>query len=288
MTLRHRSTLRSVSTTAVLGLAASTAVVLGTAGTASAATISFDCTTPIGAKTFSVVVTANAPAQVPTGTSVTPTVTSVMTIPEDLAGLMRFISTDEISGTIQTTTVVDGVEVPTTITIPRTDIGDSGPAVLTGTGTLPAIAAGPAGTVHRIAAGPQDVAMTLIDTDADPDAETPQAVTCTPTAGQSTVFSTFTSSATSSTALKAKYAKKSHKATITATVNAPGVDPSGTVTVKVKHGKSVKTKTVPVVGGKAKAVFKKLTKKGKYKVTASYSGAAAASASTAKTTFKVR
>lgn len=293
MTLRHRFTLRSVSAGAVLGLAASTAVVLGTPGTASAAPIDFACTVPIlGPKTFVVDVTTNAPTSVPAGTSIAPMVTTTLTVPADLADTIRgpLVGANEISGTIQATNLVDGTEVPTTITIPSTNIGTSGPAVLTGTGVMDAIAAGAAGTTHQISAGEQSVTMTLYK---DGVVVTPpiniNPIPCAPAPGSNTLVSTFTSRATSSTAVKAKFAKKARKATATATVSAAGVTPTGTVTFTLKKGaKQVKTVTATVVGGQAKATFKKLKKKGKYTVTASYGGAPAATASSGTATFKVR
>lgn len=287
MTVRHRTTLRSVSAGAVLGLTATTAVVLGTTSSASAASIDFDCTVPVlGANTFSVDVTTNAPASAPAGTSFSPTVTSIMTVPDALADTMRlFFNPDAIGGTVQATNLVDGVAVATTITIPRTSVPADGPISLTGTGVMPAITAGPEGTTHQIAAGAQNVGMTLFSGATG----SPFDIPCTPAAGQNTVIGKVTTTAApaSTTTLKAKYAKKSHKAAVTATVAAAGANPTGSVTFTLKKGaKKVKTVTKAVAGGTAKAVFKKLTKKGKYTVTASYSGSVGASSATTK--FKVR
>jgi hypothetical protein len=285
MTLRHRFTLRSVSTGAVLGLAASTAVVLGTAGSASATPINFDCTVPVlGANTFAVDVTTNAPATAPAGTSFSPTVTSTMTVPDALADSMRlFFNPDAIGGTVQATNLVDGVAVKTTITIPKTAVPSDGPIALTGTGVMPAVTAGTEGTTHQIVAGAQNVGMTLFSGSNG----TPFDIPCAPAPGQNTVIGKVTASAApaSTTTLKAKYAKKSRKATVTASVSAPGANPSGTINFTLKKGKKVKTKTVAISGGTAKATFKKLPK-GKYKVTASYTGSVGSSSATTK--LKVR
>ncbi|TQK70697.1 MULTISPECIES: DUF6801 domain-containing protein [unclassified Nocardioides] len=285
MTLRHRFTLRSASAGAVLGLAASTAVVLGTAGTASATPIDFSCDVPIlGPNTFSVDVSTNAPATAPAGTSVSPTVTSVMTVPAGLADTMRgLLGTDQIGGTVQATNLVNGVAVPMTITIPTTTVPASGPIALTGTGVMPAFTAGPEGTTHEITAGAQKVGMVLLN-DGTP---SPFDIPCTPAAGQNTLIGSVkaTAAPASTTTLKAKYVKKSRKATVTASVSAPGANPSGTITFTLKKGKKVKTKTVAITGGTAKATFKKLPK-GKYKVTASYTGSVGSSSATTK--LKVR
>lgn len=285
MTLRHRFTLRSVSAGAVLGLAASTAVVLGTTGSAAAAPIDFDCTVPVlGANTFAVDVTTNAPATAPAGTTFSPTVTSVMTVPDALADQMRFFFTpDAIGGTVQATHLVDGVAVKTTITIPKTAVPSDGPIALTGTGVMPAITAGPEGTTHQIVAGAQNVGMTLFNGATG----TPFDIPCAPAAGQNTVIGKVTASAApaSTTTVKAKYAKKARKATITASVSAAGANPSGSITFTLKKGAKAKTRTVPLTGGTATATFKKLTK-GKYTLTASYSGSVGASSATTK--LKVR
>jgi hypothetical protein len=290
MTLRHRFTLRSVSAGAVLGLAASTAVVLGTAGAASAATLNYTCQVPmLGDRTFATDITTDAPTTVAPGASVTPKVTMTMTVPDDLAGAFRGLA-DEIEGSITAEHTVDAAPAATAITIPRGPLPASGQIVLTGTGTMPAITVGDAGSTRTITAGPQQVTMKLFRNGA-PAAIMPVAdLSCSLAAGQSTVISTIAATAstgatTTSTTVKAKYAKKSRKATVTATVSPAS---AGAVTFTLKKGSKVTTKTVTVAGGTAKATFPKLKKKGKYTVTAAYGGSLAASASTGTTTFKVR
>ena len=193
MTLRRRITLRSVSATAVLGLAASTAAVLGSAGAASAAPIDFDCTVPVlGPNTFSVDVTTNVPATAPAGTSVSPTVTSIMTVPDSLADTMRlFFSPDTIGGTVQATNLVDGKPVVTTIVIPATAVPSDGPISLTGTGVMPAFTAGPQGTTHQIRAGAQQVGMVLTKSGTP----SPFDIPCTPAGGQDTLIGSVTTTA---------------------------------------------------------------------------------------------
>ena len=102
MTLRHRFSLRATAAGSILGLTAGTAAVLGAGAPASAAPVAFDCEVPIvGAKTFDVDMSSSAPATVEPGSTITPEITSVMTVPEDLAGLMRgILSIDEIAGKV--------------------------------------------------------------------------------------------------------------------------------------------------------------------------------------------
>ncbi|MBM7515300.1 DUF6801 domain-containing protein [Nocardioides nitrophenolicus] len=285
MTVPQR-TLRSVSAGAVLGLAATTAVVLGTSTPASAAAIDFDCALPIGGTdTFTADITTNAPATIPAGTSITPMLNVALTVPEGTADLLRLFQPDQVGGTVQGTTLVDGVARTTTITVPPTAVPASGPIVVSGTGTMAAITAGTEGASHQIAAGNQAVTITIYKTGQAP---TPIDVPCTPAAGSNRVISTIgvTAAPASTTTVKAKYAKKARKAKVSATVSAPGATPAGTVTFTLKKGKQVKTKTVAVTAGRAKAVFKKVTAKGRYTVTASYTGTVGASTGTTK--LKVR
>ncbi len=289
MTLRHHFSLRATAAGSVLGLAAGTAAVLGATAPASAAPIAFDCEVPIvGAKTFDVDLSSNAPANVQPGSSVAPKITSLMTVPEDLAGLMRgVLSIDEIAGTVEAVTLVDGVETPTTLTIPRSDIGDSGPAVLTGTGTLPSFPAGDAGTVHEIAAGAQSITMTLFDLEGDP-AGSPFAIPCVPGVGENTVIDTIAVKAASTTKVKASYAKKKKTAKATATV-AGTASPTGKVEFKLLRGaKQVKKVTVSLTNGKAVATFKRISKKGSYTVKATYKGSATSAGSKGSASFRVR
>jgi len=288
MTLRHRFTLRSFAAAGILGLTASSAVVLGAAAPAGAAKIGLSCNVPIlGMKTFAVDITTNAPANAVPGSSLAPRITSKMTVPADIADLMRgLLGANAISGQIQATALVDGAPVVTTVTVPRTTVPASGAIVLTGTGQLPAIPAGPAGGRHTIAAGAQDVAMTLFQpgsTDGQP-----FALACAPVAGQNATVSTYTVRGTSTTRAKAAYKAKKRKATLTATVAATPAA-TGTVTFTLKRGaKKVKTVKATVVRGKATVVVKKLRQKGTYTVTAAYGGSTTVAPSTGTAKLKIR
>lgn len=287
MTLRHRFSLRSFAIAGILGLTASSAAVLGAAAPASAAKIGMSCEVPVlGAKAFAVDITTNAPANAAPGSSFAPRITSKMTVPADLADLMRgILGANAISGEIQATVLVDGAPVVTTVTVPRTAVPASGAVLLTGTGQLPAIPAGPAGGRHTLAAGPQNVVMTLFKPGTDPGQPFP--ITCTPAAGQNATVSSYTVKATSTTKAAARYQAKKRKATVSATV-ASSPAATGTVTFTLKRGaKTVKTVKATVRGGKATAVFKKL-KKGKHTVTAAYGGSATVTPSTGTAKLKVR
>ena len=95
----------------------------------------------------------------------------------------------------------------------------------------------------------------------------------------------------SKTTVKAKFAKK--KKAITANAKVVGTDGkpgTGKVKVTLKLGKK-KVKTIQAklsATGAAKAVFKKISKKGKYTVEVAYAGSATQNASKAKATVKVK
>jgi len=286
-----RARLRAIAATGVLALAAGSATVLGTAGAASAQTLSFDCNVPIlGTQTFSANITSNAPAQLPTGSSATPTVTTVLTVPASLADLMRsLLSADHVDGVIHSTALVNGVAQVVDLTVPLTAVGASGTDVpLSATGTLAPITAGAPGTVTTVAAGAQDAALNLIS------AGSPSAfdVPCTPSAGQTLTLAKITSvKDTSRTRAKAAYSKAKHQAAVTVTVASTHgvVKPTGKVKLVLKRGsKKVASVTRTLKSGKVANAFKNLRKAGSYKVTASYAGSSRLKASSGTVKFRVR
>ncbi|NYJ00318.1 hypothetical protein HNR19_001016 [Nocardioides thalensis] len=293
MTLRHsaRARLRTVAAGTVLGLAAASASIVGTAPSASAATLSFDCTLPLlGVQTFSVDISHSAPSQLPTGSTTTPDVTAVLNIPAGIADAMRtFLSVEEVAGTIQSAVSVDGVTQAVPLTIPRTDGGDAGePAVLTATGALAPITGGDPGDVIEVVAGNQDVAMTLYNAAGE---GTPFAVPCTPTAGQDLAMGTISVvKAGSSTKVAASYSAKRDKVTGTATVKASnGIATTGQVKFILKKGtKTLKTVTRALRNGKATASFLRVKKAGAYTLVAQYAGSDRVKASSGKDGFRVR
>jgi hypothetical protein len=289
MTMRHRASLRTIATGSVLGLTAGTVAVLGTAGTAHAVPIGFDCTVPVlGTQTFTTDLSTNAPAQLPSGAKTTPTVTAQLTVPASLADLMRgALGIDEIAGQIVSQTTVKGAVVPTTLAIPRVDIGDTGDAVLTATGPLGPITGGDPGPVP-LQAGSQAVTMTLFDLAGDP-AGTVFEIPCTPAAGQTLTFDTISVvKASSRTVAKASYAAKKDKVTGQATVRSTAA-PTGKVKFVLKKGsKKVAAKTAAVRNGKAAVAFSRIRKSGKYTLVASYLGSARTKPSTDRAGFRVR
>lgn len=292
MTLRHRVSLRTIAAGSALGLAAAGTAVLGTAGSASAVPLDFDCTVPVlGAQTFAVGLDTDAPATAPTGGTLTPTWTADLTIPASMADLMRgVLSIDEIGGQIVSQATVDGVPSPVTLTIPRTDIGDSGAATVTAVGDGAPIPLGDPGDVVALAAGNQAVTMNLYDLDGDP-AGTVFEIPCTPAAEQDlTVDSVEVVKAGSRTRADAKFIAKKKKVAATATVRPETPVPAdGEVTFTLKRGsRTVDTTTAALVSGVAKASFAKVRKAGKYTLVAKYAGSTLVRSSSGKDGFTVR
>lgn len=292
MTLRHsaRARLRTVAAGSVLGLAAASASIVGTASPASAEALSFDCNVPIvGAQTFTVDISSSAPSQLPTGSTVTPDVTAVLNIPASLADLMRgILGVEEVEGVITSVVSVDGVEQTVPLAIPRTDAGDSGDAVLTATGALAPITGGDPGDVIEVLAGNQDVAMTLYNAGGE---GSPFAVPCTPSAGQDLTVGTISVvKAGSTTKVAASYNAKKDKVTGTATVKARnGIAATGKVKFVLKKGtKTVATATKSLRSGKATASFLRVKKAGAYTLLAQYAGSDRVKGSTGKDGFRVR
>lgn len=291
MSLLSGARLRTIATAGAVALAAGSTAVLGTAGSASAATLSFDCNVPIlGAQTFSATITSNAPTTLPTGSSTTPSVTTVMTVPAALADTMRgLLGVTSLSGVIHSTTLVNGVAKVVDLTIPSMPAGATGTDVpLQATGVLAPITAGAPGSTTTLAAGAQDVVMSLVTGSGT----SPFDVPCTPSTGQSTTLGTITSVKDGSkTADKTAFSTKTHQATSTATVrSAHGVvKASGKVVFVLKRGaKKVASVTRTLSNGHASAVFKNVRTKGGYTVTASYAGSKTLKASTGSSRFQVR
>jgi hypothetical protein len=291
MSLRPRTRLRAVAASSVVALTAGSALVLGTAQPASAATLNFDCAVPLlGTQTFPVDITSTAPASLPTGSSTSPDVSAVLTIPSGLADTLRtFFGATEFSGVIHSTTLVDGVEDVIDLVVPTTSTGDAGtPIPVSATGTLDPITAGDPGDVITLAAGAQDVVMQLVTAGGTSPLEIP----CTPSSGQETTLNTITVTKDgSSTAAKASYSARMHKVSSSATVtSAHGIVPvSGKVKFILKRGThKVAAVTKSLTDGKASAAFSSVRRAGSYSVTAKYLGSDLLKASKDKVGFRVR
>jgi len=273
MTLRQHARLRTIAAGSVLGLAAGTAAVLGTASSASAQSVTFTCTTLLGDKVFESDLSAS-PAKVPVGGQIRPTVTAVMTVPDDLAGMLRLIGAAKTSGTVSAPLVVGGVAKTAELVIPESAVPASGPIPLKASGKLGVIKGTKVGTTIPIRTNGPTVVMNLLKEDGT-EAIEPQTVPCVTSTGSPVAAGKIkVVKATSKSKVSATYAKKSKKATVKSKVTTNGAKATGKVTFVAKLGKKkVATKKVAIKNNVAKAVFK-LKKKGKYTIKATYPGTA--------------
>lgn len=299
----HNSARRSLAVLTAAGLAVGGSM-LATPAHAASATLKYDCEVPIlGPKVFTVVVDTDAPASIaPNTASAALNATAKVTVPEDMVNAMRAaLQGESVDGTATVKSTVNGVAAAdSSMTIPSTPVPASGALTVTAAGVMGALPAAAEGTVYTLAAGDFTAVMNVRKSDGS---ASPFTIPCAPQAGQDLTVDTVTVSATplpepepaepaaTTTKLKAKYSAKSKKAKVTVTVaTADDSSAAGKVKLTLKKGKkTIKTVTKTVsAAGVAKVTFKKISAKGKYKLTGAYSGSETAKASTGKVSFKVK
>jgi Family of unknown function (DUF6801)/Bacterial Ig-like domain (group 3) len=301
-----RSTIsKKISIAAAAVLAASGAVVFAVPSQAASVPINYTCTLPVfGAKTFAVVFDTDAPATLPANTASAPlNSTGSLTIPADIVNTIRdTLAATRMDGSVKTlaTTVAGAPKESANIPIPAVAVPATldSPMTMNLAGPLGfAVPASPGPTTQTILAGAftshlnfYKVDGTAIGTGFD--------VPCVPAADQNLLVDsvaiaapttpTPVAKANTTTKARATYARAHDKATVRVAVTAATGSATGKVAVTLKKGtKKIKTITVNLAAGKAKAVFKKVSARGTYKVTASYAGSTTTKASSGKTTFKV-
>ncbi len=301
--MNFSSSARRVAALSAAGLAAS--VFAAVPASAESGVLNYNCSIPIlGAKTFTLVMDTDAPATLVPGTA-SPVLNAAakVTVPADVADSMRSVlGAKSIDGSATSKTTLDAVAQSSALTIPATPVPDSGAMTLAAAGPMYAVTAGVEGTTHTIAAGDFTATMNLKKANGS-DAGSFE-IPCVAAAGQNMVVDTIKASAgtttptpppapvkvDSTTTATVKYAKKAQKATVKVSVKgSDGTPGTGKVKVKVKIGKKTKVVNATLNGaGKAKAMFKKVAGKGKYKFAVSYAGAANQNASKAKVVLKLK
>lgn len=266
----------------------------------------FVCTTPLGDKEFVTVADTNLPDTLPEGQTTPVTVTAKVTIPADVAGAAyNGLGARTVEGTAVVKSTLDGAAVSDiNETIPSTPVPASGPLTVTATGSATPFTGSAGAHVFKAVS----YTATLVFKKQDGSEALTVNTTCTPkvtTPAQDLTVDTVTvlapgqpvpppppaTKAATTTKLTAKYARASGKAIVKATVRvADASSAAGRITLVLRRGtRKIKSITATVSSsGAAKAVFKKVTKKGKYTVTGSFAGSATVSPSTGKVTFKVR
>lgn len=302
------STARKIAAVGVTAaFAAGSALLAVPAGAASVA-LNYDCVDPLGTtRVFQVTVDTDAPATIVAGQSFTPKMTAAVTVDADTSNLLRGVEAATVEGTAKDGVssslgfTVNGVAATAAATVPVTAVPAAGQVVVGGvTATGAAVKTTAAGTVS-IVAGNFTAVLAGKKANGDATLLSPYKIPCTLQAGQNAVVDTVTVTAPTTTPPPAvvkvdstatatgTYAAKSDKATVKVTVKgADGKVGTGKVKVTLKLGKKSKTVNATLnAAGKAKAVFKKITKPGTYKIKVAYAGSETQNASKAKATLKV-
>jgi hypothetical protein len=258
---------------------------------AASATLNYNCTTILGAATFTSVLDTNAPATLPVGKTVSTITSAQVTVPGMAALLSGLLHVATFSGTATATGYTDGVAQEIDMVVPTTSVPTDGDMVVPSSGPSGTITGEHVGDVITLSAG--DFSSTLDFYDADGNVVLgDQVIPCTLAPDQdATVDTVRVVKANSTTRATAHYKKGAKKAIVKAKVSgAYGNDPSGRVTFVVKKGKNTVAKTTRSLNGDnvAQATFgKSVRKPGGYTVTATYAGNGKLNGSTSKTTFRV-
>lgn len=274
-------------------------------------TLTYTC--PVGGadRQFKLTADTTLPDTAVAGSDLTAAANSTVVIGNDVRDLMYgLFGAREVKGTASIETTTFGAPATLAATIPLTPVPSAGDLTVPAAAPVALKAPATAG-VHEIHAGDFSAVVTLVKEDKSEVG--PITLDCTLDAGQNTLIDTLNVTAptttptptptptvtptpttapvvkvATTTTAKAKYAAASKKATVKVLVKAATGTPTGKVAVTVKKGaKKIKTITVNLSAGKAKAVFKKISAQGKYKVSVKYAGSTTTNTSSARTTFKV-
>jgi hypothetical protein len=295
--MKLTSALRTVAVVAGSALVASVAAVVP-ASAATSAPLTYTCDgPPFSPYTFKVTADTTLPETAPPGAALTATATYTVVIPDNLRNLMYAIGGRNVEGTAAIGATAFGAAATLNGTVPKTAVPASGDLTVVASSPVKATAPATAGA-HQVVAGNFTTAIKVTREDGTTASE--QNVSCVLDAGQNAVVDTLTvdaaapappvTKADTATTAKAAYAKKAKKATVKLTVTgADGTPGTGKVKVTMKAGKKTRTVNATLnASGKAKAVFAKVSKKGKYVFTATYAGSDTQNASKKKVVLKVK
>lgn len=282
---------KRVAALATTGLVAGSFAVLST-GTAHAATgpTDYTCTVLGGEQTFQADTDTNAPAKMVVGRKSKPlNVTSTVTIPGSLAGLMHAVGARTADGTALADSTVAGKKITTELAVPTTEVPAEGDLVVQASGVGKALAPMKAGPL-KITAGDFVSTLHLYDEAGEELAGlSPQEVPCT--AAPKVVDTVQVLKAGSKTTVKPSFMRKVNRLRTVSTVKAnTAVKARGKVKVVVKrNGKQIRQKLVKVSPkGKAAAVFAKMPKKGNFVIISRYMGSPNVKASQQRVVRKLK
>ncbi len=277
---------RVVSGSAATALALGGLVAVGGSPAVAATSVTYACVVtvtglPSQPVEVPVALSANLPTSLAPGQTVTPTLTANVVLPDEARKPLYDVGFRAGSGSVSATASVNGTARSATLGIPSTSIpASTGTFAPRATGSLGSVTAGVAGSQVTIDVTSFTAKLTLTPTVMGFNAAT---LSCSLPAGQSGRIATASVAGAPATPapvvkkvakVSAKPAKAKVKrgkvAVIKVAVTAPGVVPTGKVTVVI--GKS--RKVVALKGGKATASVRiaKKAKAGKVTVKVSYGG----------------
>ena len=256
MTLSTRIVRRALLATGSLVVAGVPLVAAGPADAVSAS-LRYSCSNTANATSyhFTAVVDTDAPATLGSGMTVPITVTSDLTIPDDLAALLRVDGVATVEGTSQLTSTVDGAERVSTLSIAKTSVPAAGTS-------MHVLGTGPGGTItgHEVGStvliGASSFTTTLTPRDGSGNVVAlPGTTTFTcslsPSTGQDLLVDSVSSVRTTTTTTLVVGGPVEYGRTTTASVevtqSGSSTPPSGSVAFTYAG----RTTTVAVKGGKA-------------------------------------
>lgn len=272
----------------LVGAAGAAALVVATLGSPALAadkTFAYTCTTlgPVGVNYDA----GTLPTSMVAGQKVTQAATlTVNLVAEQVQGVEDNYLATNVGGSAANTNAGDPLSFA--FALPTTDLPDPAADIAivssTGTETLRPVTAGE----WTVAPGDLSAPLTL----STPGGDVQATVTClAPTDGSNALGTIKVTKDTTTTKLSHTYNAKRHIVGGTATVKSHyGLRATGKVTFVLKKGtKRIGKVVASVKNGKAKASFKKVTKAGKYTLTASYGGNGGLKGSKAKANvFRIR
>ncbi|WP_101524882.1 hypothetical protein [Nocardioides houyundeii] len=296
--MRTSALRRSIAAGASVAVAAVGMASFAPAAQAESAKMTFNCKLLGGlvAADFTTVADTTLPASVSLGSSTQIDFSATITVPESTANTARTFG-ETVQGSAAIATTVDGQAAAATATLPSTNIaGTTGALALkvTGSSSAPYVADKAGKKTVKLASYTAD----LVFVKAATGTQTKVDVVCNAAADANTTVDTFNvvdpnapvqKTTTDATAV---YKKKAKKVVAKVEVlNADDTAATGDVKLVLKKGNKKVGKAVTVSlnkKGKAKNVFTKVTKKGKYTLKVNFKGSDASKKSNAKVKLVIK
>jgi hypothetical protein len=264
---------RVLVVTAALAAAGLPLLAGGTAQAVTLLPLTYSCTNSLNATTynFTAVIDTNAPATLGSGMTTPITVTSDVTIPENLLTTLRAVpGLATVEGTSASIGTIDGVDRLSTLAIPKTAVPADGTVMhLIGTGAGGSITGGAVGSSILLGAG--NFTAKLTGRDSANNVVLPETTfTCslTPSTGQNLLVDTVNVVQTTTTTTVAVAGPVEYGAVPTASAEVTQAGSSAKPSGSVAFTYGGKTVTVVVKGGKAKTDLPPANTMGANQVTA--------------------